>query len=391
MKPNLLVLIFFFIVGCKQEYDPLNEPVSLPQPTGVYAIGTRDLNLVDLSREESLSCSDSPQKRALKVRLWYPVVQGTAGQRKDYTDARTAVYFAESIAEEIMSPKARPLHPDFRLLIHTHALQDAPIADDGPGFPVLVFSPGYGTSCTVYQSFFEDLASNGYVVAAIDHPFVSGITVSVDDRVCPPLEPENKEKFLRAHLPTMIADISFVIDRLQVLNDDTSHTFYNRFDMRRIASFGHSYGGAVAVQACLDAPNIVAAINIDGSLWGDGHLKPNDKPMLIINNNASRMLDATTRALWKNSSKGYMARISSTRHYDYSDMPLLLKHFYPEFPTRRLVSLGGFGSLEPALAIEITRKYILSFFNQHLNGGSVEQMVDIAEQYPGKSVLKSKP
>jgi len=103
------------------------------------------------------------------------------------------------------------------------------------------------------------------------------------------------------------------------------------------------------------------------------------------------MLDATTSALRKNSSKGYMARISSTRHYDYSDMPLLLKHFYPEFPIRRFVSLGGFGSLEPALAIEITRKYILSFFNQHLNGGSVEQMVNIAKQYPGKSVLKTKP
>jgi pimeloyl-ACP methyl ester carboxylesterase len=391
MKLKRLVLIFFFVVGCKQEYDPLNEPVSLPRPTGVYAIGTRDLNLVDLSREESLSCSDSPQKRALKVQLWYPVFQGTPGQSKDYTDARTAVFFAETIAEEILSPQARRLHPDFRLLIHTHALQDAPIADEGPGFPVLVFSPGYGTSYTVYQSFFEDLASNGYVVAAIDHPFVSGITVSVDGRVCPPLEPENKEAFLRAHLPTMIADISFVIDRLQQLNDDPSHNFHNRFDMRGIGIFGHSYGGAVAVQACLDAPNIVAAINIDGSLWGDGHLKPNKKPLLIINNNASRLLDATTRALWKNSSKGYMARIGSTRHYDYSDMPFLLKHFYPDFPVRRFVSLGGFGSMEPALAIEITRKYILSFFNQHLNGGPEEQMVNIAEQYPGKSVLKRKP
>lgn len=54
MKLMLLVLISFFIIGCKKEYDPLNEPVSLPRPTGVYAIGTRDLNLVDLSRDEFL-------------------------------------------------------------------------------------------------------------------------------------------------------------------------------------------------------------------------------------------------------------------------------------------------------------------------------------------------
>ena len=41
--------------------------------------------------------------------------------------------------------------------------------DDGDQFPVVVFSHGLGTSFFIYSAICIDIASNGYVVAAVEH------------------------------------------------------------------------------------------------------------------------------------------------------------------------------------------------------------------------------
>ena len=45
----------------------------------------------------------------------------------------------------------------------------APLQRRG-GWPVVLFSPGFGVERGLYASLTEDLASHGYVVVAIDHP-----------------------------------------------------------------------------------------------------------------------------------------------------------------------------------------------------------------------------
>ena len=54
------------------------------------------------------------------------------------------------------------------------------------GWPVVLFSTGYGIERQLYTGLVEDLASHGYVVVAIDHPhdanivsFPDGHTVSI--------------------------------------------------------------------------------------------------------------------------------------------------------------------------------------------------------------------
>src|SRR5438552_238886 len=54
--------------------------------------------------------------------------------------------------------------------VRTHAQLGAPALRDLGGWPVLLFSPGLGNSRSLYTTLSEDLASQGFAVAAIDHP-----------------------------------------------------------------------------------------------------------------------------------------------------------------------------------------------------------------------------
>jgi predicted dienelactone hydrolase len=53
----------------------------------------------------------------------------------------------------------------------------------GPArWPVVLFSPGNTVPRSIYTTFVEDLASHGFVVVAIDHPYSVAIVVLPDGR-----------------------------------------------------------------------------------------------------------------------------------------------------------------------------------------------------------------
>ncbi|MER7343669.1 hypothetical protein ABT403_38400, partial [Streptomyces sp. NPDC000075] len=60
---------------------------------------------------------------------------------------------------------------------HSRAVFNAPVADGGGRLPVVLFSPGSGGVRTQNTAWAEELASHGYVVAALDHPYDSAAVV----------------------------------------------------------------------------------------------------------------------------------------------------------------------------------------------------------------------
>ena len=58
-----------------------------------------------------------------------------------------------------------------------HAVSGALYARSAKRSPVLIFSPGGGMIREAYTAQLEDLASHGYVVAAISHPYDASVTI----------------------------------------------------------------------------------------------------------------------------------------------------------------------------------------------------------------------
>jgi hypothetical protein len=140
--------------------------------------------------------------------------------------------------------------------------------------PVLIFSPGGGMVREVYAAQLEDLASHGYVVAAISHPYDAIVTVLSDGRhinydqkrwpTTPSFEGESNLNQLEWHTD----DIRFVLDELSRSNEINSSSlpFAGHLDLSQAGAFGHSFGGIAAAPACQEDQRIKACLNQDGAV-----------------------------------------------------------------------------------------------------------------------------
>jgi alpha-beta hydrolase superfamily lysophospholipase len=67
--------------------------------------------------------------------------------------------------------------------VRTHAQIDATPGASPAKFPLLVFSHGYTASSSAYTALLEDLASHGYVVLSLVHPYEATAARLADSRV----------------------------------------------------------------------------------------------------------------------------------------------------------------------------------------------------------------
>jgi predicted dienelactone hydrolase len=244
----------------------------LPLPTGPHPVGRVTLYLTDSSRIEPLSTESAP--RDLAVDVWYPAEAGT----------RRAAYLPASLLED--SAAERRLRPYFRgafgalkaSAVQTHATEHAVFAKSVRRAPVLVFSHGGGEIKEAYTAQLEDLASHGYVVAAIAHTYDTAVTVLAGGRTAyysPRRWPPMTRSFIDGVPPSEQAnpdqlrwwsdDIMFTIDQLTQVNRTASaEPFSGRLDLSKIGAFGHSFGGEAAATACQRDRRLRACLDEDG-------------------------------------------------------------------------------------------------------------------------------
>ena len=128
---------------------------------GPHSVGVKTIELVNPGQIEILkynadSKSAPTADRHLKVEIWYPATLGTGEQ-------------ALTVYESPMVGRAAPrpgMPSTFQIL--GKAKRDA-APQKGQKFPLVIVSHGYPGSRTFLSYLTENLASKGYVVAAIDH------------------------------------------------------------------------------------------------------------------------------------------------------------------------------------------------------------------------------
>lgn len=118
------------------------------------------------------------------------------------------------------------------------ATADAAPASQGGPFPIVVFSHGSGGQPYFYKYFTEHLASWGFVVVAPPHPGnTSADCFPCDSKA---IVPSARER------PT---DVTFVLDKVIALKDDSSQPLGKIVDPTRTALAGHSFGGWTSIFA----------------------------------------------------------------------------------------------------------------------------------------------
>jgi dienelactone hydrolase len=155
-------------------------------------------------------------------------------------------------------------------LVRTNSCQDVPITNGV--HPVVVFTHGYTGTFTDYTFLMEDLASRGYVVAAVDHTYEATAVEFPDGRLATSRlgshlsgTTRTDESALSFASYVRLADLSFVVDQLTTLNAGSGSPFAQKLDTSRVALVGHSVGSWAVLLGIQHDPRFKAGILIDSN------------------------------------------------------------------------------------------------------------------------------
>ena len=275
-------------------------------------------------------------------------------------------------------------------------------------YPLVVFSHGAFGYYESNTSTYMELASNGYVVAALDHPHhafftedTSGSMVIVDTNFLntalnlnsSEMDDEEEYALYRDWMDLRTADMGYAVDCIKAaagegapdgawsVSESGRAPLMSALavtDPSRIGLMGHSMGGATSVELGRQRRDISAVIDIDGTMLGEYTGTENGKftvredpyplPVLEFVNwdSYSELQEYPEEAasypntvLMKNAVEGFVTTIRDTKHMDYTDLPLLS-------PT--LGKMLGSGSRGTEETMTIVNSRVLSFFNCYLKG-----------------------
>jgi dienelactone hydrolase len=316
----------------------------LPPMTGKFEVDTVKYTYTDQSRIETFS--HTGENRKVNVEFWYP--KNTAGT-----------------------------------------------------YPLVVFSHGAFGIKTSNTSTFMELASNGYVVCSIDHPYHSLFTIGADGHpvtVDPSFFQEvidvNNGKYDEAAIFKLeqkwmnlrTADINFVLDTILAHAKQASpEAVYQLIDPSKIGLIGHSLGGESSAQVARERNDIGAVINLDADLHGeylnyvDGKYVLNDKPfpapfLTIFADELVKLIDAVPDAntvvavkhVIATSPNAYEVHLTGTDHMSLTDLslasPFLVSLINASVPK------GGGQEVDAYSTIEKMNKIVLQFFDVYLKG-----------------------
>jgi pimeloyl-ACP methyl ester carboxylesterase len=380
---------------------------TLPSPTGSFPVGRVTVEWTDRSRIEALS--DERSGRRLMVDIWYPA-DASQGPPALYLDAAA---FERALGEAGLR---RQLGGAYDIVkaggVATHAVVNAPFARSVRRAPVLIFSPGGGLVREVYAAQLADLASHGFIVAAITHPYdgivavyPEGRWISYDAKRWPQI-PSFLGEWNLNQLDWHAKDIRFVLDELERADrQGTGLPFAGHIDIKRAGAFGHSFGGVAAAKACQTDRRLIACLNQDGLAGRQpfdrdgGSWDPSQRFMLIQRAPDSgpppekdlesmkitrertleliAQLDRTHDAALQLPGGAYEVVLDRTKttHMDFTDLPLLGAATSEDADTR-------------ARAIAAVRSLTLAFFESSLLGKRSALLQRKAADVPIESIRR---
>ena len=349
-----------------------NTSITLPAPTGPFAVGRTTFAWVDSIRIDSLA-SVSNKKRALIVWIWYPAAPRQTSKISEYLPSPWRMAVENSSGVLMSKFITRDLSK-----VYAHSIDNSGVSSKEQRYPVVIMRSGIGALATDYTTLATDLASQGYIVIGADAPYSTNVVVFPDGRVVgrtvagnpgdnESLTSDQKNLLLNNLIKIWTADTRFILDKLKQLNiKDTTGKFTNRLNLNEVGIFGHSFGGATAAQFCHDDKRCKAGIDIDGQPFGNVIKDGLHQPFMFILSDHSKEqgvkeILSKIHSIYDNLplNDRLWINIRGARHFNFSDQALL--------KDSHIAGLAGaLGPIDERRGLAVTTACIEKFFDIYL-------------------------
>ncbi|KAF1998773.1 hypothetical protein P154DRAFT_523820 [Amniculicola lignicola CBS 123094] len=343
----------------------LASALSLPPPTGKYSVGVKLYVLPKVTPSDPVAPNGTGT--SILLHFYYPTLHD--GNLQPYIDHGLADYYEEYWA----LPRDTIYNITAKYSVNATSLPKP----NASKLPTLLFGPPFaGPSSQCFFSLFSDLASHGYTVVTIDHPYEQPFLEYPDGTGYPglPVTFEPTYEFLLDVNAYRLTDTSAVLDALPHIAKQWGADA--PLNLTHFVTFGHSLGGSAALSSILVERErkthgrklrFLGALNIDGTNIGNiGEENATDVdlriPSLLL---ASSIHTNDMDPTWPNFEAGQSAWLkqiqvgAKSNHSDFSDT-ILWKQY--------IGVAGGGDSIKAGRMISLTRKLVGDFF-QFVNGG----------------------
>ncbi len=331
-KISIPVLLLLILAALLALLFPPHEPLT---PSGAYTVATARYTYTDESRIEQFS--DSGENRKVNVTLWYP---------NDREGNET--------------------------------------------YPLIVFSHGGLGTENSNESLFLELASHGYVVASVGHPYHALWTKAEDGRVTfvnmdyfrelqredAKRDKEQSYRYYRSWMETRMGDINFAINTILMKKAENVGGVYNLIDIERIGVIGHSLGGSAVLGIPRQRDDIDAVIALESPFLYDIVGVENNEFIWLDEAYPAPVLNIYSDSSWERLSEWaqygrnaeflseppidtFNLHLSGAGHFSLTDLPLAS-------PSLVRLLEGGNTATDHEAYLQAVNQACLEFFDRYL-------------------------
>lgn len=236
--PKLLFCTALLISFIHQAQELTKETPSIIAAEGAYEVGHMLLDLVDENRKEPAT-DDPLDLRQVPIQIWYPAIKGSSSQKAHYRP-RIEDFRSQWGDESV----------DYIKSVSTSYFENSKVSRE-KAFGVFIFSHGWGARSSSHSTFLSNLASYGYIVIGMNHPYMGKVALTNGTVT----EPNDNHFENQAAANKFYAeDVVFVMDQLALLNKEESNSpLSGTLALDQLIAGGHSSGfPAVSYAAVID-------------------------------------------------------------------------------------------------------------------------------------------
>jgi pimeloyl-ACP methyl ester carboxylesterase len=216
-----------------------------------------------------------------------------------------------------------------------------------------------------YTILLAELVSYGYAVTALDFPYdaafiryPNGTSFTGVFNNASWVDPNTVDELLNDLYDYRVRASTHFVESYPTLVEQ----FKAPFQTTQLGALGHSFGGAASVGMAGAVMDVVSALNLDGTLFGKpasnvSSVANIEKPILLIGETIQRggIVDPTWET-FETTQTGWwrILLVAGADHLDFTDAPFW----------RELDGQMGLSTINLARMMNITREFVVAFFNQ---------------------------